>query len=52
MTLFHEFFLIAAAVCLLAIVPAVLMIVNKTAGRRPQTPTGEDHVLRNREGDS
>ena len=52
MTLFHEFFLIAAAVCLLAIVPAVLMIVNKTAERRPHTPTGEAHVLRNREGDS
>ena len=44
-TLFQEFFVIAAAVCLLAVVSAVLMIVNKTAGRRTHTPTGDADVL-------
>jgi hypothetical protein len=31
MTLFQEFFLIAVVVCLLALIPAVLMIMNKTS---------------------
>ena len=50
--LFQEFFVIAAAVCLLAVVPAVLMIVNKAAGRRSITSIGDVDVLRNRQGDS
>ena len=33
MTLFQEFFLIAAVVCLLALIPAVLMIMNKTTAQ-------------------
>ena len=52
MTLFQEFFVIAAAVCLVAVVPAVLMIVKKTAGRRSHTPTGDADVLRDRQGDA
>ena len=51
-TLFQEFFIIAAAVCLLAVVPALLMIVNKTAGRRSHTSTGDANVLRDRQGDA
>ena len=50
--LFQEFFIIAAAVCLLAVVPALLMIVNKAAGRRSITSIGDVDVLRNRQGDS
>ena len=49
-TLFQEFFFIAAVVCLLAVVAAVFMIVNKTAGRRSSIPTGEEDVLRDRQG--
>ena len=52
LTLFQEFFVIAAAVCLIAIIPAVLMIVNKTAGRQSHTPTGDADVLRDRQGDA
>ena len=52
MALFQEFFIIAAVVCLVAVVPAVLMIVNKTAGRRSHTPTGDADVLRDRQGDA
>ena len=52
LTLFQEFFFIAAVVCLLAVIPAVLMIVNKTASRRPPIPTGDADVLRDRQGDA
>ena len=46
MALFQEFFIIAAVVCLLAVVPTVLMIVKRTAGKPPNTTTGELNVLR------
>ena len=45
MALFQEFFIIAAVVCLLAVVPTVLMIVKRTAGKPPNTTTGELNVL-------
>lgn len=35
MALFQEFFLIAAAACLLAVVPAVLMIVHRAVSKTP-----------------
>ena len=52
LALFQEFFIIAAAVCLIAVIPAVLMIVNKTAGRQSHTPTGDADVLPDRQGDA
>ena len=45
MALFQEFFIIAAVVCLLAVVPTVLMIVKRTVGKPPNTTTGELNVL-------
>ncbi len=45
MTLFQEFFIIAAALCLAAVVPAVLMIVNKAGGKRPHAQKGDIDVL-------
>ncbi|MDE2822041.1 MAG: hypothetical protein OXK79_00870, partial [Chloroflexota bacterium] len=52
LTLFQEFFVIAAVVSLIAVIPAVLMIVNKTAGRQSHTPTGDADVLPDRQRDA
>ena len=52
LALFQEFFFIAAAVCLIAVIPAVLMIINKTASGQSLTSTGDADVLRDRQGDA
>ena len=52
LALFQEFFFIAAVVCLIAVIPAVLMIINKTASGQSLTSTGDADVLRDRQGDA